>query len=98
MLQPRFAPGLSFSADYWTIHVKDAIQSVSIDNVLNLCFQGNTSFCPLITRVNGVVTQVTTFPANLAVQITGGIDFEGSYRFAIDDVVSGWAGNMGMHA
>ena len=98
VLQPRFAPGFSFSADYWTIHVKDAIQSVSIDNVLNLCFQGNTSFCPLITRVNNVVTQVTTYPANLAVQITRGIDFEGSYRFAMDDVVSGWAGNMGLHA
>ena len=97
VLQPSFIPGFSASVDWWNINIKDAVASVSTANTVRLCFEGNQQFCPFITRVNGIITQVQTAPVNLAVQKTNGLDIEGSYRFALDDVISGTAGDFAIH-
>ena len=97
VLQPSFIPGLSASVDWWNIDITDAIANVGTANVVRLCFEGNTQFCPNITRVNGIITIVATSPFNFAKSLTKGLDFEGSYRFALDDLVSGWAGNVAVH-
>ena len=97
VLQPSFIPGLSASVDWWNIDIKDAIIGVGTAAVVRLCFEGNTQFCPNITRVNGIVTIVKTAPFNYAQSEAKGLDFEGSYRFALDDVFSGWVGNLAFH-
>ncbi len=97
VLQPSFIPGFSASVDYWQIHIKDAVAQVGTANTVRLCFEGNQQFCPFITRVNGIITQVQTGPVNLAVQKTNGLDIEGAYRFAMDDVIGGVAGNVALH-
>ncbi len=97
VLQPSFIPGLSASVDWWNIDIADAIANVGTSSVVRLCFEGNTQFCPNITRVNGIITIVKTAPFNFASSVTKGIDFEGSYRFALDDLVSGWLGNLALH-
>jgi len=97
VVQPTFIPGFSASVDWWRIKVADAIQNVGTGNVVRLCFEGNQQFCPNITRVNGIITSVQTSPFNIATSITKGIDIEGTYRFALDDVLSGWVGNVVFH-
>ena len=97
VLQPSFLPGFSASVDYWKIGIKSAIRGVGTADVVRLCFEGNQQFCPNITRVNGLITVVQTSPFNIAVQKTDGLDIEGSYRFALDDVIGGMAGNFSLH-
>ncbi len=97
VFQPSFIDGFSASVDYWDVNIKDAIQSISSQQAVDLCFQGVGNTCGNITRVGGIITQVQTSGINLAVQNVKGIDFEASYRFAMDDLVSGWAGNLGIH-
>jgi outer membrane receptor protein involved in Fe transport len=54
VVQPRFIPGLSLSADYYDITVKDVITSVgTAQDILNLCYDSATldnPFCGLFQR------------------------------------------------
>lgn len=56
-VQPRFIPGLSLSADYYNIKVKDVITSIgSAQTIANLCYDSpslSNPFCPLFTRAGG---------------------------------------------
>ena len=97
VLQPRFFPGLSLSADYWNINLSNAIATPSLNQILIFCTQGLQSYCNNITRVNGLVTAITQSPVNIATQITRGVDFEGSYAFNLDDIKSDWEGKVGLH-
>jgi len=95
VLTPSFMPGLTLSADYWTIKLKDAIGSAGDNLVLLYCFQGRQEFCNAITRdAAGVITKLTQQPFNLASQKRAGIDVEGSYSAALEDFVSGASGNL----
>ena len=97
VLQPRFFPGFSMSVDYWNINLSNAIAQPSLNQILVFCQQGLQSYCADITRVNGTVTALTQRPVNIAVQITRGIDFEGSYTVPLDTISSDWEGRMGLH-
>jgi outer membrane receptor protein involved in Fe transport len=54
VLTPRFIPGLTISADYLNIKLRDAITSFSGTDVVNACYDApdfpNNDFCPRITR------------------------------------------------
>jgi outer membrane receptor protein involved in Fe transport len=54
--QPDFIPGFQASIDYYRIGVKGAIQSLSLQQVEDQCFNGFTLFCgqDSITTSNGV--------------------------------------------
>jgi iron complex outermembrane receptor protein len=54
--QPDFIPGFQASIDYYRIGVKGAIQSLSLQQVEDQCFNGFTAFCgqDAITTANGV--------------------------------------------
>lgn len=50
---PHYVPGLSLSVDYYNITVNNVINSVSAQNILNLCYDSptlNNPFCSLFTR------------------------------------------------
>ena len=98
VLQPSFLPGFAASVDYWSIDLKGGIANVGTQATINLCFNGNQTFCSPITRVNGIVTNIVTTSYNLASEDTRGIDLEGSYRWAADDMIAGMGGNFSMHA
>ena len=54
LLQPRFVPGLSLSADYYNIAVNNVITSVSAQAILNNCYDSptlNNPFCGSFQRV-----------------------------------------------
>jgi outer membrane receptor protein involved in Fe transport len=98
--QPAFLPGFSASVDYWNINLKDAINTITAQQIADLCInQGRQDFC---TAINGGGTPgagvprdtIAIQPFNLAEQIVRGVDLEMSYRTALSDLVSGVPGNL----
>ena len=100
---PSYVPGLNISATYWRIGIKSIIGQLSQSDQINLCFNGNAFQCSFIQSngqpwaVGGVIntalthsspTLQTTPQINLAGQVIDGIDYEASYRFAVDDAVN----------
>lgn len=94
VLTPRFIPGLQGSIDYYDISIKGAVATPSAQTVINLCFQGDTAYCPNITRVNGVISTVRTTPSNIQSQSTRGIDFDVSYALPLSKVASDLTGML----
>ncbi|WP_166039983.1 TonB-dependent receptor [Sphingosinicella sp. YJ22] len=95
VVTPSFVPGLSITADYYSIELKNRIETVGAQTVLNQCFdlpQPN-EFCDLVTR-RGVDDPTTPeleqfFFATPGVLSSGvnfargeaeGVDFEVAYR------------------
>jgi outer membrane receptor protein involved in Fe transport len=94
VLQPTFLRGFSASVDYYQVNITNAIGSLTVQQIVNLCYAGNASACALITATPGGSNQykVNIEPLNLATVQTKGIDFESSYRFNLADVWSKAAG------
>lgn len=93
VLQPRFLPGLTISADYYSIKIEDAISAVTAQDIVNTCYDNATfpnQFCALFSR-NGPNAGPTTFGFNFLRQTqlnfgrieTAGIDASLDYRFSI---------------
>ncbi len=98
VLQPSFLEGFSMSADYWNVHVTDAIANVSIAQAINQCFQGVTTYCSAFVRTNGVIVTGVSVGYNQALQDVKGIDFEASYRVPLENLISNAPGNISLHA
>lgn len=82
VLSPRFLPGFTFSADYWRVKVKDAIDSLSADDIVNRCFEGLADFCAAITPdpTNTTRVLIARQPVNFSSILMRGLDFEAAYR------------------
>lgn len=53
VIQPRFLPGLTLSADYYSIEISDAIQAVTAQDIVNTCYDLPTfpnDFCGQFSR------------------------------------------------
>ncbi len=93
VVQPRFVPGLSLSADYYSIRIEDAIAAVSAQDIVNNCYDLATfpnNFCTLFTR-NRNPTSPTFLgfnflrqsQINFAALDTRGIDAQINYAFSL---------------
>ncbi len=88
VLQPRVLPNLSVSVDYFDIKIKDVINDIGENTILNECGQtGNPLFCSLIHRQPGNGSLwltpagfVTDTLQNLGSLSTKGVDLKASYR------------------
>lgn len=99
VLQPEILPGFNASLDYWNIDIKGAIGSPTGQEVANLCYKGNQTYCNAITRtmVSGAEQIVINLsPVNLSRQRVNGLDFETSYATALDAIAEDWTGNVTM--
>lgn len=84
VLRPGFLHGFNLSLDYYNIKIANAIQTLSVQQTLNECQNGNTTICNFITRnASGALTSVTTPYANIAKITTSGFDLEASFQFNI---------------
>jgi outer membrane receptor protein involved in Fe transport len=91
VLQPRFIPGFTFSVDYYSILITDAIASPGTQTIVNQCFSGNTSFCSLFSRDTanvgnfpvGPITTIFNTQQNIGTTKQRGLDFEASYRLPL---------------
>jgi len=92
VLSPRFIPGLTLSADWYDIRLKNAINTVSPIQLAQLCVDSPTldnQFCGAITRQNGPASGVvqagnvigfSVGPQNVASFQTAGLDFNLNWR------------------
>jgi outer membrane receptor protein involved in Fe transport len=90
VLAPRWGGALSrarLSVDYYNIEVKSAITQLGAQTIVQDCFRGNTTVCPLITRDStNTVVQVNDVLLNVGNVKTRGIDVEFDYRQPMGDL------------
>ncbi|HKX88803.1 MAG TPA: TonB-dependent receptor, partial [Sphingopyxis sp.] len=95
VLQPRFLPGFSFSADYYNITVNNVIVPLNAQTIVDACYDEESldnPFCDLFTR-NGngtgpnqedpyqiITNSLLSGPVNFAKLKVRGIDVEAAYR------------------
>ncbi|HEX5182864.1 MAG TPA: TonB-dependent receptor [Allosphingosinicella sp.] len=86
VLQPRFIPRLAITVDYYDIRIRNAIQRVGADTILNVCNQTlNPVFCGLVHRdSSGSLWRsaggfVIDLPRNIGGNSTRGVDVSASY-------------------
>ena len=83
--EPTFAPGLSFTLDYFNIQITDAIQTLSSALILNSCYNAapdERKYCEFITRdeaTNQISTIVDTL-TNVGGNDTAGLDASVRYN------------------
>jgi iron complex outermembrane recepter protein len=83
--QPEFVTGLSMSADYYDIRIRDAIAALGPQGVMDACYEGDAGLCRLIVRdPGGVVTSIDNPSMNIAEARSRGIDAELSLRRRIE--------------
>jgi outer membrane receptor protein involved in Fe transport len=91
ILQPRFIPGLTARFDWYDIRLKNAINTVTANQVAALCVDQpdlNNVFCQNIVRQNGGsgtadpgnIISFTVAPQNVAQFRTAGLDVNANYR------------------
>ena len=82
LARPSWLPGLSLSFDYYDIKLNGVVSTLSADQIVRFCFEGNQAFCGGF-QLDG--PQGTNFvnvqPFNLASWKTSGFDIEASYQW-----------------
>lgn len=92
---PSFIPGLSLSVDYFDIRIKGAISTLSGQDIITRCANGNTALCGQIVRgSNGKIEHIFATFVNLAEYKTHGIDFEASYNLPLSKLSASWPGTL----
>ncbi len=97
--QPDWLPGFSSSVDYYRISISGAIGTITAQQEMELCFQGNQTLCDFIIRdASQMVTEVRLKPVNLASTLTDGLDIEASYRTPIAGLFGSAPANLTLRA
>jgi len=101
VLRPRFVPGFTLAVDYVSIKLKNAITSLSGNNILNACYDNASfpnQFCGLVDRDNaGQITLIREGFFNAAALEFSGVTSELAYRFNLSDLGLGAnAGRLGL--
>ncbi|AQR73310.1 TonB-dependent siderophore receptor [Sphingomonas sp. LM7] len=81
---PSWLPGLSLSFDYYSIKLDGVVSTLSADQIVRFCFEGNQAFCGgfvLNSPIQGG-NFINVQPFNLASWKTSGFDIEASYRWS----------------
>jgi outer membrane receptor protein involved in Fe transport len=94
VVQPRFAPGLSITLDYYNIKINDAISFLDPQDAADKCVDGPVlavDYCNLILRdpaTRQIQSYVSTY-LNQAKLVTAGYDLQVAYNREIGDWTSG---------
>jgi iron complex outermembrane recepter protein len=101
VLQPQFAPRLSFTVDYYRIKIDNYISAIGTNNLLSACYGSSSngwtpydsSYCSLLPRdTTGTISGAVDYLTNSGGVKTRGIDFEARYsiplNFGIDQASS----------
>ncbi|HUD91089.1 TonB-dependent receptor plug domain-containing protein [Sphingobium sp.] len=82
LARPEWLPGLSLSFDYYNIKLSGVVSSLSADQIVRFCFDGNQAFCGGF-QLDGPQGSnfVNVQPFNLASWKTSGFDIEASYQW-----------------
>lgn len=80
---PSWAPGMSFTADWYRIEIDDAIASQSAQQIVTLCAQYGGSYCSLVDRdlTTGEVRDLRQAVLNFSRTEVEGLDVTWRYEF-----------------
>ncbi len=101
VVQPSFFPRFSASFDYYRINIKDAISSLSAQQLIDLCYTGVQSACAKFFRTQDAGSELIVFtqsPLNFATEKAAGFDIEASYRQPLDELSPSFAGELTVRA
>ncbi|WP_420141043.1 TonB-dependent receptor domain-containing protein, partial [Sphingomonas sp.] len=94
--RPSWLPGLSLSVDYYHIKLNGVVSTLSPDQIVRFCFEGNQAFCGGFQLDGAQGTNfVNVQPFNLASWKTDGFNLEASYQW---QQPLGLAGNFTIRA
>lgn len=81
VFQPSGLQGLDMSVDWYDVQIKDAIDQVGGQQIIDLCYQEG-SFCNLLKQApsTGEILRVDNIFVNLVQANVTGVDFELGYR------------------
>ncbi|MHB1207350.1 MAG: TonB-dependent receptor domain-containing protein [Rhodospirillaceae bacterium] len=101
VIQPQFFPGFQASFDYYNIDVDGTIDTVSAQNIVDLCFAGRQEYCSAITRGVGsggaaIFSRILIQPFNFVTKTNRGYDIEASYNTRLDNINDSWGGTVGL--
>lgn len=89
VIQPRFLRGLSISADYYDIEIRNGIAAVTAQNIVNSCYEAETfpnQFCDLFDRgPNFGFTFLRQTQLNFGRLETAGVDATIAYNFSLGE-------------
>ncbi|HEY2009964.1 MAG TPA: TonB-dependent receptor [Rhizomicrobium sp.] len=90
VLQPSWFPGFNGSVNYYRYAVKGEIGTVTAQQAMDLCFQGNQAQCANIQWTGAPFVTIPTFVTvqdfNLASATTDGFDMEAAWARAMSDL------------
>jgi outer membrane receptor protein involved in Fe transport len=96
VLTPHWINGLSISADWYSINIKNAIYTASSNAILQQCAAGVAIYCSQLifqgTQYPGALSQINTAPINASSQSTSGLDVQADYAMDL------FGGTMNWHA
>ena len=95
VLTPQMLPGLTLSADWYSINIHGAIDTVDFQTIIDRCLAGQQIYCPqlLFPNAAGQPTQINVFPLNSAVDSTSGLDLSAAYTHPLLDGSMTWSLN-----
>lgn len=90
VIQPQIVPGLAITLDYYRINLKNVIQSLGAQTIINQCYDNpggiNNPFCAAVFRnPNGTFkgqSDVSHGGATVALPVTGASFISGPFNFA----------------
>jgi len=104
VIAPKDGPleRFQFSADWYRIVLHDPITGppfgLGIQNIVNLCYQGQAAFCDRITFGTpgdfSTIQTINNTAANLGSFETRGVDFESSYRLPLPELSNSLSGSL----
>lgn len=94
VVSPGFAPGLTFSADWYQIKIKDVVTTLTGQGIVDFCDEYDL-FCDRISYADAMdITFVDARQVNLGQLTVRGFDFEVAYNLPLDNLHDGFAGDL----
>jgi outer membrane receptor protein involved in Fe transport len=81
VLTPQFAPGLTLTADWYSINLHGAIDTTDFQTVIDRCLAGQAVYCPQLVFTGGAAqpTEVKVAPLNSTQDSVSGLDVSAHY-------------------
>lgn len=101
ILQPRFIPGLTVTADYFDIEIEGAIASLLPFTIAENCVDAvsiDNAFCDAIDRdpITGTIIGFRSGQQNIGAIETNGVDFSVRYNFELEDLIKQPLGDISL--
>ncbi len=82
--QPSFVAGLSLSADWYDVQIRDSIAQLGPQRIVTDCYAGNQALCAQLRIDNGQIGRIFDVFLNVAQARVRGIDYEVAYSMEPD--------------